>query len=144
MLHTQRLSVHSATSDSPSQKCMRCVFVILLRVRAGRQGEGRAAELAARVANAAARKYAQNLSDAELAKAFNVSPHTIADWKKHPQWKLTIEEVSSTQLMGTLIEMRAMASAAREVLFEQMRDGPPALRTKIAMMVCEWAIKTSV
>ena len=104
----------------------------------------KAAELADRVRNAAALKYAKNLSDAELAKAFNASPHTIADWKKHPQWMLTIQEVSKEQLVGTFIEIRAMALAAREVLFEQMREGPPHLRVKIAMTICEWAIKTSL
>jgi len=39
-------------------------------------------------------------------------------------------------------EVRAMAPAAREVLFELLRDSPPAIRLKIAQMICEWGIKT--
>jgi hypothetical protein len=104
----------------------------------------KAAELAALIRNAVAVKLTNNFSDAEVAKVANVSVHTIADWKKHPVWKKTIQEVSNEQFAATLFEMRAMATAAREVLFQQMREGPPALRVKIAMLICEWAIKTSV
>jgi hypothetical protein len=35
-----------------------------------------------------------------------------------------------------------MARAAREVLFELLREGPPAIRLKIAQMIREWGIKT--
>lgn len=104
----------------------------------------KSAELHARVRNAAALKYAKNLSDAELAAAFSVSPHTIADWKKNPVWLQTIQEVSAEQMMSTFVEMRAMSMAARDVLFEQMREGSPVQRVKIARMICEWAIKTSL
>jgi len=34
-----------------------------------------------------------------------------------------------------------MAPAAREVLFELLRDGLPAIRMKIAQMICQWGIK---
>jgi len=103
-----------------------------------------AVELAARVRNAAALKYSKNLSDAEIAKIFNVSIHTIPDWKKRKEWSDTIKELAHRQLAETLNEVRAMAPAAREVLFELLRDGPPAVRLKIAQMICEWGIKTHI
>jgi len=37
-----------------------------------------------------------------------------------------------------------MAPAAREVLFELLREGPPAIRLKIAQTICDWAIKTQL
>ncbi len=58
----------------------------------------KAVELAARVRNAAALKYAKNLSDAEIAELFNVSVYTIADWKKRKGWVETIQELSNRQL----------------------------------------------
>jgi len=102
----------------------------------------KAVELAERVRNAAALKYTKNLTDAEIATLFNVSVHTIADWKKRKEWNETIKEMSHRQLGETCNEVRAMAPAAREVLFELLRDGPPAIRLKIAQMICEWGIKT--
>src|SRR6266536_849873 len=102
----------------------------------------KAVELGARVRNAAALKYTKNLADAEIAAFFNVSVHTIADWKKRKQWVETIEELSNRQLGETITEVRAMAPAAREVLFELLREGPPAIRLKIAQTICDWAIKT--
>jgi diadenosine tetraphosphate (Ap4A) HIT family hydrolase len=102
----------------------------------------KAVELAARVRNAAALKYAKNLSDGEIAELFNVSVHTIPDWKKRKEWIETIEGLSQEQFADTLNEVRAMAPAAREVLFELLRDGPPAIRLKIAQTICDWAIKT--
>jgi len=104
----------------------------------------KAVELAERVRNAAALKYAKNLSDAEIAELFNVSVHTIPDWKKRKEWSETIRELSHRQLGETLNEVRAMAPAAREVLFELLREGPPAIRVKIAQMICEWGIKTQL
>ena len=101
----------------------------------------KAVELAERVRNAAALKYAKNLADAEIATLFNVSVYTIADWKKRKEWIETIKELSNRQLGDTLHEVRAMAPAAREVLFELLRDGPPAIRMKIAQMICQWGIK---
>jgi len=102
----------------------------------------KAIELAERVRNAAALKYAKNLSDAEIAALFNVSVHTIPDWKKRKEWVETIKELSGRQLGETFNEVRAMAPAAREVLFELLRNGPPAIRLKIAQTICDWAIKT--
>ncbi len=102
----------------------------------------KAVELAERVRNAAALKYAKNLTDAEIAALFNVSVHTIPDWKKRKEWVETIKELSGRQLGETFNEVRAMAPAAREVLFELLREGPPAIRLKIAQMICEWGIKT--
>jgi len=104
----------------------------------------KAVELAERVRNAAALKSAKNLSDAEIAELFNVSVHTIPDWKKRKEWSETIRELSHRQLGETLNEVRAMAPAAREVLFELLREGPPAIRVKIAQMICEWGIKTQL
>jgi diadenosine tetraphosphate (Ap4A) HIT family hydrolase len=104
----------------------------------------KAVELAARVRNAAALKYAKNLSDAEIAALFNVSVHTIPDWKKRKEWVETIKELSNRQLGDTFNEVRAMAPAAREVLFELLREGPPAIRLKIAQTICDWAIKTQL
>jgi phosphoserine phosphatase len=98
-------------------------------------------ELAARVRNAAALKYTKNLADAEIAELFNVSVYTIADWKKRKEWVETIKGLSQEQFADTLNEVRAMAPAAREVLFELLRDGPPAIRMKIAQMICQWGIK---
>ena len=98
-------------------------------------------ELAERVRNAAALKYTKNLADAEIAALFNVSVHTIADWKKRKEWIETIKGLSQEQFADTLNEVRAMAPAAREVLFELLRDGPPAIRLKIAQMICQWGIK---
>ncbi len=91
----------------------------------------KAVELAERVRNAAALKYTKNLTDAE-----------IATLKKRKEWNETIKEMSHRQLGETCNEVRAMAPAAREVLFELLRDGPPAIRLKIAQMICEWGIKT--
>jgi hypothetical protein len=101
----------------------------------------KAVELAERVRNAAAHKYAKNLTDAEIAALFNVSVHTIADWKKRKEWGETIRELSNRQFSDTYNEVRAMAPAAREVLFELLRDGPPAIRLKIAQTICDWAVK---
>ena len=95
-----------------------------------------------RVRNAAALKYLHNVTDAKIAEAFKVSPHTIADWKKRKEWVETVKELSEHQFGETFSEIRAMAPAAREVLFELMRDGPPAVRMKIAQTICEWATKT--
>ena len=50
--------------------------------------------------------------------------------------------MSHRQLGETLNEVRAMGPAAREVLFELLRDGPPAVKLKVAQMICEWGIKT--
>jgi len=104
----------------------------------------KAVELAERVRNAAALKYAKNLTDAEIAALFNVSVHTIPDWKKRKEWVETIKELSGRQLGETFNEVRAMAPAAREVLFELLREGPPAIRLKIAQTICDWAIKTQL
>jgi putative ATPase subunit gpP of terminase len=101
----------------------------------------KAVELAQRVRNAAALKYTKNLADAEIAELFNVSVHTIADWKKRKEWIETIKELANRQFGDTYNEVRAMAPAAREVLFELLRDGPPAIRLKIAQTICDWAIK---
>ena len=101
----------------------------------------KAVEVAERVRNAAALKYAKNLTDAELAEPFNVSVHTIADWKKRKQWTETVRELSGHQLGETFNEVRAMAPAAREVLFELLRDAPPAIRLKVAQTICEWQPK---
>src|SRR6266516_632199 len=92
-------------------------------------------ELAERVRNAAALKYAKNLTDAELAELFNVSVHTIPDWKKRKEWNETVRKLSGQQLCETFDEVRAMAPVAREVLFELLRDGPPAVKLKIAQMI---------
>src|SRR6266536_3837969 len=99
-------------------------------------------ELAERVRNAAALKYTKNLADAEIAAVFNVSVHTIPDWKKRKEWVETIKGLSQEQFADTLNEVRALAPAAREVLFELLREGPPAIRMKIAQMICQWGIKT--
>ena len=99
-------------------------------------------ELAERVRNAAALKYTKNLADAEIAELFNVSVYTIADWKKRKEWVETIKGLSQEQFADTLNEVRAMAPAAREVLFELLRNGPPGMRLKIAQTICDWAIKT--
>jgi transcriptional regulator with XRE-family HTH domain len=104
----------------------------------------KAVELAERVRNAAVLKYAKNLTDAEIAEQFNVSVHTIADWKKRKMLVETIKELSHRQLGETFNEVRAMAPAAREVLFELLREGPPAIRLKIAQTICDWAIKTQL
>jgi transposase len=104
----------------------------------------KAVELAERVRNAAALKYAKNLTDTELAEVFNVSVHTIPDWKKRKEWTETIRKLSAQQLGETFDEVRAMAPAAREVLFELLRDGPPAIRLKVAQTICEWATKIYV
>ena len=101
-------------------------------------------ELAERVRSAAAVKFTENLTDAELAARFKVSPHTIPGWKKRKEWTETVRQLSAAQQADCFIEMRAMSSAAREVLFELMRNGPPDIRMKIAMTICEWAIKTSL
>ena len=104
----------------------------------------KAVELSARVRNAAALKYAKNLTDAELAETFNVSVYTIPDWKKRKEWTETVREMSGHQFGETFNEIRAMAPAAREVLFDLLRNGPPAVRLKVAQTICEWAIKTTV
>src|SRR5262249_22466539 len=101
-------------------------------------------ELSARVRNAAAAKYARNLTDAKLAETFNVSVYTIADWKKRKEWTETVKEMSGQQLGETFNEIRAMAPAAREVLFDLLRHGPPAVRLKVATTICEWATKTTL
>jgi hypothetical protein len=98
-------------------------------------------ELAARVRNAAALKYARNLTDAELAEHFNVSVHTIADWKKRKQWTETVKSIASDQLWGTYNEILAMAPVAREALFELLRAESPAVRMKVAKTICDWAMK---
>jgi transcriptional regulator with XRE-family HTH domain len=97
-------------------------------------------ELAARVRNAAALKYSRNLTDAELAEHFNVSVHTIADWKKRKQWTETVKHIASEQLYGTYNEILAMAPVAREALFELLQDESPAIRLKVAKMICDWAL----
>src|SRR5437764_13006420 len=56
-------------------------------------------------------------TDAELAQLFNVSVHTIPDWKKI-KWTETIRSLSGRQIGETFDEVRAMAPAARNVLFE--------------------------
>src|SRR5262245_45341079 len=86
----------------------------------------KSAELTERVRNAAALKYTYNLTDTQIAEAFNVSVHTIADWKKRPEWAATVQKISGEQFADTYHGVRAMAPAAREVLFELMREGPPA------------------
>jgi hypothetical protein len=98
-------------------------------------------ELAARVRNAAALKYARNLTDTELAEHFNVSVHTIADWKKRKQWTETVKGLASDQLYGTYNEVLAMAPVAREALFGLLQDESPAIRLKAAKMICDWAMK---
>jgi transposase len=102
---------------------------------------GKAVELSARVRNAAALKYARNLTDAELAEVFNVSVHTIPDWKKRKEWAETIQELANDQLWGTFYEVKAMAPAARQVLFELLRDESPAIRLKAAKTLCDWALR---
>jgi hypothetical protein len=104
----------------------------------------KAVELSARVRNAAALKYAKNLTDAELAETFNVSVYTIPDWKKRKEWTETVREMSGHQFGETFNEIRAMAPAAREVLFDLLRNGPPVVRLKVAQTICEWAIKVTV
>src|SRR5438876_6544964 len=98
----------------------------------------KAVELAEHVRNAAALKYTKNLADAESATLFNVSVYTIADWKKRKEWNETIKELSNRQFGDTYNEVRAMAPAAREVLVELLRDGPPAIRLKIVQTICDF------
>jgi Putative ATPase subunit of terminase (gpP-like) len=89
-------------------------------------------------------KYLRNHSDAEIAEALNVSPYTIADWKKRKEWTDEIDHISAQQLGETFSHVRAMAPAAREVLFELMRTGPPEIRRKVAQTICEWALKVAI
>jgi Putative ATPase subunit of terminase (gpP-like) len=80
----------------------------------------------------------------EIAEALNVSPYTISDWKKRKEWRDEIDEISAQQLGETFNQVRAMAPAAREVLFELMRTGPPEIRRKVAQTICEWALKVAI
>lgn len=99
-------------------------------------------DLVERIRNAATTKFAKNLTDAELADRFEVSIHTIADWKRRPEWKAAVLTASGNQLGETFNEIRAAAPAAREVLFDQLRNGPPGVRLRIAQMICDWAVAT--
>lgn len=102
----------------------------------------KAIDLGERIRNAAAVKFTSNVTDAQLAQEFNVSVHTISDWKKRPEWSAAVLQASGDQMAKTFNEMRAMAPAARETLFELMRTGPAPVRARIAETICEWAIKT--
>lgn len=94
-------------------------------------------ELAQKVSNAAEMKFLLNLSDAKIAEAFKVSPYTIADWKRRPEWIETIKAIAKNQMSDNHTALSAMAPYARQVLQDLMRDAPPAVRLKAAQFICE-------
>ena len=49
--------------------------------------------------------------------------HTIADWKRRPEW-MKVKAIAREQLAETFNELRAMSPYARQVLQDLMRDGP--------------------
>jgi hypothetical protein len=98
-------------------------------------------ELAQKVRSAAEMKFLLNLSDAKIAEAFNVSPYTVADWKRRPEWTESIKAIAKNQLTDTYNELYAMAPYARQVIQELMRDGPPAIRLKAAQAICDALVK---
>jgi|HubBroStandDraft_6_1064221.scaffolds.fasta_scaffold1531697_1 hypothetical protein len=99
------------------------------------------AELAEKIRNAAALKFCHNRSDAEIAAHFNVSPYTIADRKRRPEWKEYIRAIADTQVAETCNELFAMAPYARQVLMDLLNDPSPAIRLKVAQMICQLPIR---
>ncbi len=73
-------------------------------------------ELAEKVRNAAEMKFRLNLSDVKIAEAFNVSPYTVADWKRRPEWTEHIKAIANHQVAETYNELYAMAPYARQVI----------------------------
>lgn len=72
-------------------------------------------ELKARIKHAATLKFLANPTDAELAKQFDVSVYTIADWKRRPEWSEAVTAIASKQMSEIFNETLAMAPYAREV-----------------------------
>jgi transcriptional regulator with XRE-family HTH domain len=100
----------------------------------------KSAELKARIRHAATLRYLYNITHAELAEKLGVSVHTIADWKRRPEWDDAVSEIAIRQADATLSELLAMAPYARDVFHELMRDAPPAVRLQAAQAVLRLAL----
>ena len=103
----------------------------------------KSAELQAKVRYAATLKFLANLTDAELAEQLEVSVHTIADWKRRPEWNEAVREIAHRQMVETSNAVVAMAPFARDVIQELLRqDAPPAIRLKAAHAILRLATGT--
>ena len=100
----------------------------------------KSAELQARIRHAATLKYLANFTDAQLAEQHDVSVHTIADWKRRPEWNEAVKEIANRQMVETCNGVLAMAPSARDVIQELLRqDAPPAIRLKAAQAILRLA-----
>lgn len=93
--------------------------------------------LAARVTSAAILSFVGNLPDKEIAADMNVSVHTVADWKKRPEWNITIGELSIEMWHDAASRLRFMTSKATKVLAEALDDPDPRIRISAAKFFVE-------
>jgi hypothetical protein len=102
----------------------------------------KSAELKARIRYAATLKFLTNPTDAELAMQLDISVHTIADWKRRPEWSEAVDAIANKQVNETVSEVLAMAPYARQVYQDLMReDAPPAVRLQAAQAVLRLALR---
>jgi hypothetical protein len=99
-------------------------------------------ELKAKIRFAATLKYLANLTDAKLAEQVQVSIHTIADWKRRPEWTQAVHEIANRQLVETSNGLFALAPCACEVIQDLLRDAPPAVRLQTAQMVLRLVLQS--
>jgi hypothetical protein len=99
-------------------------------------------ELKEKIRVAVALKYFRNLSDAQIAEHFNVSPYSVTDWKRRPEWSQEMKAIGDMQVTQTMNELLAMTVYARQVLQELMQDDSPAIRLKVAQFLCELPLKS--
>jgi uncharacterized protein YjcR len=49
----------------------------------------------------------------QIAERFNVSPHTVADWKRQGLWSQEMKAIADTQVSETCSEFLAMTPYGR-------------------------------
>jgi transposase len=98
-------------------------------------------ELKEKIRVAVALKFFRNLTDAQIAEHFNVSPYSVADWKRRPEWGQEIKAIANEQLTETSNELLAMSAYARQVLQQLMESDSPTIRLKVAQFLCQLPIK---
>jgi transposase len=98
-------------------------------------------ELKEKIRVAVALKYFRNLTDAQIAEHFNISPYSVTDWKRRPEWSEGMKAIAKEQLTETSNELLAMSAYAREVLQQLMENDSPAIRLKVAQFLCQLPIK---
>jgi uncharacterized protein YjcR len=66
--------------------------------------------------------------DAQIAEHFNISPYSVADWKRRPEWCQEMKAIANEQLTETSNKLLAMSAYARQVLQQLMESDSPAIR----------------